>query len=229
MASSKTVLIIEDDNETRRMVSEALGSNGYRVIEAEAAKVGLHLFNTRKPDLVILDVKLPDMDGFEICRRVRSHGELGDRPVIMLTGEGDVGSKVTGIEAGADQYLVKPVFARELLAWVEALLRRLAYDKEPENVLKAGELSIELDSRLIRLGDSVISTLTPKEFDLLYYLVKNRPKVLSRADILAKLWQTITVDNVVDVHIGHLRRKLPPAVSDRIQNVPGKGFRYFAD
>lgn len=221
------MLIIEDDGDTRRVMAQALSSVGYRVIESDGAQVGFHLFQSEKPDLVILDITLPDGDGIEFCRKIRAHKTLVATPVIMLTAKGRIEEKATGFEAGADQYLVKPVKPRELLLWVDALLHRLALDKEEGGELTAGDLTIDPAAHLLRFRDATVSNLTAKEFDLLYALVKKRPRVLSRRWILSSLWRTVAVDNVVDTHMSNLRRKLPQTLADRLQAVPGKGFRYF--
>lgn len=227
MERSKCILLIEDEADMRRMARAALESAGHRVIEADGVQVGLNIFRSQKPDLVILDIKLPDGDGLEACQSIRRHKALAATPVIMLTGRGQMDEKLLGFSAGADQYLVKPVPPQELLSWVSALLRRVAYDTSIGDELVAGDLVIDLKSHLVRFREEIIANLTGKEFDLLYYLVRKRPHVLSRKYILSNLWHTIAVDHVVDTHIGNLRRKLPREVSDRIQNVPGKGFRYF--
>ena len=227
--SGKTVLVIEDDPLVRELVREALSQDGHRLLEADGVVVGMNLFKTRKPDLLILDLRLPDGDGLEFCRKVRESGAAAATPVIILTAQTLLEEKLLGFKAGADQYLCKPVAPQELRMWVEALLRRVQFDKEEGDVVKAGELAIDLQAHLVRFRDQAIPYLTGKEFDLLAYLVKKRPKVVSRKDILSKLWHQVSVDHVVDTHISNLRRKLPPEVSDKLQNVPGVGFRYFEE
>lgn len=223
----KTLLLVEDDAETRRGSALFLETVGYRVLQADSVEIGFHLFQAEKPDLVVLDVGLPDGSGIELCKKIRAHKVLAKTPVIMLTGKKELDDKVSGFEAGADQYLVKPVAPRELHLWAQALLQRLAYDTEEEPQLLAGDLAIDAAAHLVRFRDVTIANLTGKEFDLLYSLVKNRPKVLTRRFILSKLWRTVAVDSVVDTHICNLRGKLPPALADRLQAVPGRGYRYF--
>lgn len=222
----KLILIIEDDPSIRVMIRELLTPEGHRILEADGAQVGLHLFRSRKPDLVLLDVELPDGNGREVCRKIRASESLGATPVIMLTGQAKLEDKLSGFDVGADQYLAKPMRPEELIMWVRALLRRVGYDKEEGDELRSGELAIDLKAHLVRFREQTIGHLTGKEFDLLYYLVKKSPNVLSRKYILSSLWHTVAVDHLVDTHISNLRKKLPPEVSDRIQNVPGKGFRY---
>lgn len=226
MSGKKTVLLVEDDAGVRTPLRVAFEAAGYRVLEADLAAVGLNEFRTKEPDLVVLDVELPDGTGLEVCKSIRAHKTLAKTPVIMLTGRGGFEQKGEGFGAGADHYLVKPVHPRELLLWAGSLLRR-AEPEEGGDVLEAGELSIDRAAMVVRFKGEPLPKLTVKELELLYFLVRKRPGVLSRKHILSTLWRTVAVDHVVDTHIGNLRKKLPPEVSDRIQNVPGKGFRYF--
>ncbi|MEK7383217.1 MAG: response regulator transcription factor [Elusimicrobiota bacterium] len=226
-AASKTILIVEDDSHMRLLLRTTLAGAGHRVLEAEGVVAGLHLFHAHKPDLVILDRNLPDGDGVEACRKIRANQEGFDTPVIVLTGEGSLDKKASGFEAGVDQYLLKPIQTRELILWVGALLRRKGYESGEADLVRAGALSIDAKSYLVRFHDQTIPNLTSKEFELLHYLVKNRPQVISRQNVLSKLWHTVSVDNLVDVHLSNLRKKLPGELSDKIQTVPGKGFRFF--
>ncbi|TPW19471.1 MAG: two-component system, OmpR family, alkaline phosphatase synthesis response regulator PhoP [Elusimicrobia bacterium] len=227
MSEKKTVLLVEDDSGVRAPMRTAFEAAGYRVLEADLAAVGLNEFRTKEPDLVVLDVELPDGTGLEVCKSIRAHKTLSKTPVIMLTGRGELDQKGEGFGAGADHYLVKPVHPRELLLWAGSLLRRAEPEEEGE-LLEAGDLSIDRAAMVVRFKGEPLPKLTVKELELLYFLVRKRPGVLSRKHILSTLWRTVAVDHVVDTHIGNLRKKLPPEVSDRIQNVPGKGFRYFA-
>lgn len=225
--AGKTILFIEDDGQTRRYAALALAALGHRVLESDGIAAGFHLFQAERPDLVVLDIALPDGNGLEFCRKARAHKTLARTPIIMLTGKGDIADKAAGFDAGADQYLVKPVAPRELAMWTQALLTRVSYDEGHGGELVAGDLVIDPDSNLVRFRGTAISNLTVKEFDLLYCLVRNRPKVLTRQYFLSKLWRTVAVDNLVDSHLRNLRRKLPQELADRLQAVPGKGFRYF--
>lgn len=224
----KTILLIEDEALSRGAAALALTSAGYRVLETDGIAEGFHLFQKEKPDLVVLDVGLPDGSGVDLCRKFRAHKNLAATPVILLTAKGELGDKESGFDAGADQYLVKPVVPRELLLWVQAMLKRLQFDQGGTGQLEAGELTIDPAAHLVKFRDATILNLTVKEFDLLYFLVRNRPKVLSRPYILNNLWHTVAVDRLVDTHMGNLRRKLPPDLADKLHTVPGKGFRYFA-
>lgn len=222
----KTILVIEDDGDLRRLVRDILASEGHRVLEADLAQVGLHLFRAQPPALVVLDRHLPDGDGLEVCAKIRAHPEQGSTPVIMLTSADGLDAKSRGFEAGADQYLVKPVHPSELLLWVRSLLRRLAFETGEGSELRAGELAVNPESRSVRWAGRPVAELTAREFDLLYALVRHCPRVLSRAFILARVWRTVAVDSLVDTHLGNLRKKLPRELADRLQSVPGKGYRF---
>lgn len=225
-AQQPTILLLEDDPSVRTPVREALSAAGYMVAEADRLDVARHLLRTAKPNLAVLDIELPDGSGLDLCREIRANKALSGTPVIMLTGQGRIDDKGAGFEAGADQYLVKPVQPRELLMWVAALLRRLKLDAGEGDVLEAGDLAIDLKSHLVRFKDQTLSNLTVKEFELLFYLVRKRPQVLTRKHIIYNLWRSVTVDNVVDTHIHNLRKKVPQELALRLQSVPGKGFRY---
>jgi DNA-binding response OmpR family regulator len=226
-AQPKLILVVEDDAATRSMLRAVLEEDGHRVLESDGAAVGLHLFRTRKPDLAVLDVNLPDGDGMDLCRKMRSSPAQGSVPVIMLTAKSGMEDKLSGFDAGADQYLTKPICAKEFLMWVRALLRRVGLDKEEGPQLRCGDLIVDSKARIVAFKGQAIANLTGKEFDLIYHLVKKRPQVLSRKFILASLWHTVASEHLVDTHISNLRKKLPPEVSNRIQNVSGVGFRFF--
>ncbi|MBI4057042.1 MAG: response regulator transcription factor [Elusimicrobia bacterium] len=224
---STKILVIEDDYHLRHITKLALQGDGFTVLESANAKDGVQIFENEAPGLILLDLKLPDQYGLEICKRVRAHPKLSTTPIIILTSESDIEKKITGLTAGADQYLTKPIPTLELVAWVKALLRRLDYSKEGEGTLRCGDLSVDPQAHLVKIKDRIIGHLTRKEFDLLYLLVKKRPQIISRKYVLSKLWHEILVDRVVDVHIGHLREKLGPDLGNKIETVPGKGYRFW--
>lgn len=226
-AAVKTVLLVEDETDLRKELAAALEATGYRVLQSDGVAVAFQLFQAHSPDAVVLDVGLPDGNGVELCEKLRSHKTLGKTPIILLTSRREIEEKAGGFGAGADQYLVKPIAPRELSMWLQAILQRQALDKDEGNELVAGDVAIDRAAHLVRFGDATVTDLTPKEFDLFYALVKHRPKVFSRQYILSKIWRTVAVDGVVNAHISNLRRKLPQRLADRLQTVPGKGFRYF--
>jgi two-component system, OmpR family, response regulator ArlR len=224
-----TILLVDDDPDIRGVLRESLLSRGHSVLEAGRVAEGAQRFRENRPDLVVLDLSLPDGTGIELCRAIRAHAELAATPVIMLTGDAQfktMQGKEAGFTAGADQYLLKPIKSQEFLLWVDALLRRQAFYAQNHDHVEAGKLVIDIRARLVRYGDQVIGSLTAREFDLLYYLVKNRPKIVSRETIMTQVWRTDAEKNVVDVHLSHLRGKLPPELAERIQNVSGQGYRF---
>ncbi|MCX5787433.1 MAG: response regulator transcription factor [Elusimicrobia bacterium] len=222
-----TILIVDDESSTRALLRIPLEHEGFRVVEADTVQMGARLFGAEKPDLAVLDVELPDGTGYELCASIRKHPELSSTPVIMLTGKRlSLAEKELGFQSGADHYLIKPVALAELVLWVRSLLRRLELDKGEGDVLCAGDLDINVKAHWVRHRGQLIANLTRKELELLYCLVKKRPAALSRKYILSNLWHTVAVDRLVDAHISNLRKKLPQAVADRIQSVPGKGYRF---
>ena len=226
MNQNRKILIVEDDPNLRQTLADGLKQAEYSVVDAMSISEGFDLLQSKKPDIVVLDVHLPDGTGIDFCEKIRGHKDFFDTPIIMLTGSSTDADKVSGFAAGADQYLTKPIPMNELLMWIDALLRRIKLDKNESPVINCGDLHIEMDSHIVRFRDEIIYNLTGKEFDLLYFLVKNSPSVISRKNILSKLWHTIAVEHLVDTHISNLRKKLPKELTEQIQSVPGKGFRF---
>lgn len=224
---SKRILVVEDDASVRDLVCSALVEKGYDVSWVETIGKGLETLRAGPPDLVVLDVMLPDGSGYDLCREARLSKATRTLPIIMLTAQGRPDEKAAGFGAGADTYLVKPLAVPELLLWVDALLRRRKMDAGESGLLEAGDLVVDEAAHLIRFRGAALPDLTNKEFELFVHLVKHRPQTFSRDYVLSKVWRTVAVDHLVDTHIGNLRRRLPPELADRLQTVPGKGFRYF--
>ena len=222
-----TILLVEDDATVRSYVRDALSGAGYLIAEADRLDVARNLLRKAKPALVVLDVQLPDGSGIDFCQEIRASKVMADTPVVMLTALGQFEQKEEGFSAGADQYLVKPVDPKELLLWVDALLRRVKIDAGGADNIEAGDVSIETRAHMVRFKGKPVPDLTVKEFELLSFLVRKRPQVFSRKYLLSNLWHTVAVDNAVDTHVYNLRKKLPEELAARIQAVPGKGFRYF--
>jgi len=224
---SKIILVVEDHKETRNLIKAVLERDGFELSYAETLKAAKNFLKHNKPDIIILDLVLPDGSGLEICALVRSSAELSKTPIIALTGLTEFNDKKRGFECGVDQYLEKPIVIDELSLWVNALLRRVEWDTQGGAMLTFGDLQICNESYIIKFKDAVIGTLTRREFDLLHFLVKSSPKIISRATIIAEVWKTAAVENLVDTHIFNMRQKLPRQLAARIQSVSGKGFRYF--
>jgi two-component system response regulator MprA len=217
------VLVVDDEEGILRAVGRALVINGYDVETATDGTIAIRSLAAAAPDVVVLDVSMPGIDGLEVCRRLR---EAGDRtPVLMLTARDGVNDRVAGLDAGADDYLVKPFALEELLARLRALLRR-AGPVEDNEVLRCGELSLDLGSREVRRAGREIE-LTRTEFLLLELFLRHPGRVLTRQGISAKVWDYDfgPASNSLDVYIGYLRRKTEAHGESRlIQTVRGVGY-----
>jgi len=222
-----TILVVEDEKEMRDLIKAVLEKDGFHLICAETLRAGKDLLKRKKPDLIILDLGLPDGNGLEICALARGNAELSKTPIIALTGLTEFKDKKLGFDAGVDQYLEKPIVIEELSLWVRALLRRVDWDAPGGTALTFGDLQICSESYIVKFKGELIGNLTRREFDLFYFLVKAGPKLISRNTIISEVWRTAAVENLADTHIFNLRRKLPRQLAARIQSVPGKGFRYF--
>jgi DNA-binding response OmpR family regulator len=201
------ILVVEDEPRLARLLQRVLTEERHAVDLAHAGNQGLDLALSGGYDLVILDLMLPDIDGIELCRQLRAEGIA--TPVLMLTARGAIEDRVAGLNAGADDYLVKPFAMAELLARVSALLRRRDRAPEMAQVLQVGDLTLDLLRREARRAGRVID-LTPKEFALLEYLMRNAGLVLSRTQIIDHVWRydLDAVSNVVDIYIHYLRDKV---------------------
>jgi two-component system KDP operon response regulator KdpE len=220
------VLVIDDEPQLRRALRRSLEGHGYALREAEDGESGLREFHAFKPDVVLLDLMLPDADGVEICRRLR---ESSQTPIIVLSVVGDEKRKVEALDAGADDYLTKPFGADELLARIRVVLRRGSSDRGQQSVIRTGDLEIDLERRLVRVdGDEI--HLTPTEYGLLKYLATNAGKILTHPMLLRAVWgPEYTADSqLLRTYINQLRAKLQddPVSSRYIRTDPGVGYRF---
>ncbi len=226
MTERPRVLVADDDPLVQRLVRTHLDRAGFRALLAADGEEAVDVTATEQPDLVVLDLMLPKLDGFEVCRRIR---EFSLVPVIMLTARGEQVDKLRGFEAGADDYLTKPFAPPELVARVRAVLRRTEQSAAPQAkaVIRCGDVSIDLARRRVTVRDEVVK-LTPTEFQLLQQLALNAGKVLSHAELLTRVWGAEYRDDreYLWAYVRHLRRKLE-ADSDRpklILSEPGYGY-----
>jgi two-component system response regulator MtrA len=223
------ILLIEDDPALAQTLVEGLAREGYAVTWEPNGTQGISHARDHQPHLILLDIRLPDLSGFDVCRQMRQMGLR--QPVIMLTARGELADRVLGLEMGADDYVTKPFSLRELLARIRAHLRR-SYGKlaaTETELLHAGDLVIDLKRAEVRRGDEVI-TLTPTEYRLLIYLAENAGQALSRDQILDAVWgydADVESERIVTVQIRRLRAKveLNPARPTLILTVPGIGYR----
>ncbi len=209
------ILVVDDDAPIRRMLDRTLAVEGYVVESAADGGEALAAVERSVPDLIVLDVTMPGLDGLAVCRRLRAKGLA--TPVLLLTARDEVPDRVAGLDAGADDYLVKPFATDELLARVRALLRRHA----PEELLALADLTFDPASRAAQRGGREV-ILTPREADLLELLLRNARRVVSREQAIGQIWQGATRANTVDRTVTNLRRKLgEPSL---IETVRGVGF-----
>lgn len=221
----QTILIVEDEKRVADLLKAGLEENGYQTMVAYDEAMGLRLFQTYSFHLVISDIILPKMDGFELCKEIRKQNEK--IPILMLTALGSTDDKLDGFDAGADDYMTKPFDFRELTARVKVLLKR---NKEivadvPEQIEYA-DLTINLNLREVKRQGKAIK-LSPKEYNLLLYMVENAEKVISRVEIAEKVWNTHfdTGTNFIDVYINYLRKKIDKEFDVKlIHTKPGIGF-----
>ncbi len=223
-----TILIIDDDKKLNQLLHEFLGDFGFETISATHPTEGLQLLQQRLPDLVILDIMLPDMDGFEVCKAIRRSHSV---PIIMLTARGEVTDKIVGLELGADDYLAKPFEPRELVARIHSVLRRSQKIDETRPQTFGG-LEIDFAKHLVKLDGEIVD-LTTNEFVALTFLVKNAGKVLDRDQILQELrgMDCDAFNRSVDITMSRLRQKLKddPKTPAYIKTVWGSGYVFIGD
>src|ERR1700736_50326 len=218
-AGVRRILVVDDDPMVATTVQRVLRPEGYEVDVALGGEAALEQARANRPDLVVLDLMMPGIDGLEVCRRLRAGGTL---PILMLTARSGTADRVRGLDLGADDYLVKPFAYAELLARVRALLRRLP---PPATILQFADPTLEVETREARRGTRMIS-LTAREFALLAYFLRHPRQILTREQLLVTVWEgEDTDDNVVAVYIGYLRAKLDEGAEPRlIQTIRGFGY-----
>ncbi len=224
--AKRTVLVIDDEKDLIELVRYNLEKEGFLVRGALDGETGLAMAMQAVPDIVLIDLMLPGIDGLEVCRRLRSDTRTSSLPLIMLTAKADESDRIVGLELGADDYVTKPFSPRELAARVRALLRRAARRHEQSSILRLRELVIDLDRREVTAQDGTIS-LTATEFRLLHFLASHAGRVFSRSDLIDNvLGRDVEVlDRTVDVHVMSLRRKLGRH-GEAIETVRGFGYRF---
>jgi len=209
------ILIIEDEKRVASFICKGLEEEGFETDIAYDGLIGKKKALSQKYDMIILDINLPQMNGFEVCKEIRNHN--ASIPILMLTALGTTEDKLDGFDAGADDYLIKPFEFKELLARIRVFLKRTNSAMLQSNILKIADLEMNLDTKMVtRAGKNI--ELTAKEFQLLEFLIKNKHRVVSRAEIAEKIWD-ITFDtgtNVIDVYISFLRNKIEKGFSSKL-------------
>lgn len=227
--SKEKILVVDDDVNICELLRLYIERDDYQVVIANDGEQAVELFNREQPDLVLLNIMLPKMDGWQVCKEIR---KTSNRPIIMLTAKGELFDKILGLELGADDYIIKPFEAKEVIARIHAVLRRTSTSEEKEKVKEINwdKLSINLTNYELRVDGKYIDT-PPKEMELLYYLASNPNKVFTRDQLLDKVWgfDYYGDSRTVDVHIKRLREKIN-GVSDQwsLKTVWGVGYKFDA-
>lgn len=230
------ILVIEDESNIQELIKYNLEKNGYKVILADNGTAGLNEALANVPDLILLDLMLPGLDGLEVCKRLRADKRTRKVPIFMLTARGEELDKVLGLELGADDYITKPFSIKELIARIRAALRRIEEDRDEElpavegnKLIRVKDIEIDSEKYEVKKNGEKLS-LTLKEFELLKILVENRGKVLTRDFLLDKIWgyDYAGETRTVDVHIRHVRQKLKDEEGSNplVETIRGVGYRF---
>lgn len=224
--AEKKILAVDDDPELLEFLKETLVSAGFNVITAENGKTAIEQFKKERPDMALLDLMLPDMDGLEICKRIRSDPEYSKIPIIMLTARKTIEDKIQGLDQGADIYLPKPFESKELLAQIRSTFRRLEMSA---NIISKGSIEINPQYNRVKVDGKEITDLTSREFNLLYALMEISPGTLSRSDLYNKIWEEGEYPDTtrrIDMMVQRLRHKLGSKTAVCIKTVEGVGYKY---
>jgi two-component system phosphate regulon response regulator PhoB len=221
-----SILVIEDEKDILDLVEYNLKQSGFKVLTAIDGGLGLELAIKERPDLIVLDLMLPVMDGKDVCRALKSNPITKAIPILMLTAKAEELDRVIGLELGADDYVTKPFSPREVILRIKAILRRMTSEKEDEKVIRIGDLLIDVDRHLVSIKDEPIS-LTSTEFKLLVELASKRGRVQTRQSLLERVWGYTYegYDRTVDTHIRRLREKLGD-MAEYIETLRGFGYRF---
>ncbi|TVQ06767.1 MAG: response regulator [Balneolaceae bacterium] len=222
--SKQTILVVDDELDLLDLIEYNLRKEGFEVLKAENGRDGIQIAREIKPDLVLLDIMMPQMDGIEVCDRMREDPELKQIPIIFLTARSDEKTEVEGLNKGADDFITKPISTTKLISRIKAVLRRFDTPEEAVNKLNVHDLEIDKDRYIVTRGNEEFQ-LPRKEFELLYYLASKRGKVRDRQTLLNKVWgdNIYVVDRTVDVHVRKIREKLG---DHYIETVKGVGYRF---
>jgi Response regulators consisting of a CheY-like receiver domain and a winged-helix DNA-binding domain len=227
MAEEK-ILIVDDEEHIRELIKFNLDKNGYRTICADNGLEALRMVKSENPQLILLDVMLPNMDGYDVCKEIRRDNSISSTPIIMITAKSEEFDKVLGLELGADDYMTKPFSIRELIARVKAILRRTNI-KPIDNSYSFGTVNIDFEKHEVTKEGAKVE-LTLKEFELLEILIKNKGRVMTRDFLLDEIWgyEYIGETRTVDVHIRHLRQKIEDDDKNPkyIETIRGIGYRF---
>ncbi|HET8866258.1 MAG TPA: response regulator transcription factor [Gracilimonas sp.] len=222
--ANKTILVVDDEKDLLDLIEYNLKKEGFDVLKAENGEEGIKIAKEHKPDLVLMDIMMPKMDGMEAVEVIRADDELKSIPIIFLTARSDEKTEVEGLNKGGDDYITKPISTTKLISRIKAVMRRFDETEEEVNRLDVHDLSIDKDRYIVTRGEEEFQ-LPRKEFELLYYLASRRGKVRDRQTLLNKVWgdNVYVVDRTVDVHVRKIREKLG---DHYIETVKGVGYRF---
>ena len=224
MAKKPTILLVDDDPDIREFVTFNLAKEGYNVVTAKDGAEGVEAVKKHRPDLVLLDVMMPGMDGIEACEAIRTNPDIASTLIAFLSARGEDYSQVAGFYAGADDYITKPIRPKVLVSRVKALLRRNVKESEPVGNIERGDLLINLEKYQVFLDGEVVD-MPRKEFELLHLLASKPGKVFSRDSIMDRVWgsEVVVGGRTIDVHIRKIREKIG---DDRIKTIKGVGYKF---
>ena len=224
MADNKTILVVDDEQDLLDLIEYNLKKEGFDVLKAEDGKEGISMARKHMPDLVLLDIMMPKMDGLEAVEVMRGDEELKHIPIIFLTARGDEKTEVEGLNKGGDDYITKPISTTKLISRIKAVLRRFEDHEDFGNRLEVHDLVIDKDRYIVTQGDEEFQ-LPRKEFELLFFLASRKGKVMDRQTLLNQVWgdNIYVVDRTIDVHVRKIREKLG---DEYIETVKGVGYRF---
>jgi len=224
MAKKPTILLVDDDPDIREFVTFNLAKEGYNMVTAKDGAEGVEAVKKHRPDLVLLDVMMPGMDGIEACEAIRTNPDIASTLIAFLSARGEDYSQVAGFDAGADDYITKPIRPKVLVSRVKALLRRNVKESEPVGSIERGDLLINLEKYQV-FRDGEVVDMPRKEFELLHLLASKPGKVFSRDSIMDRVWgsEVVVGGRTIDVHIRKIREKIG---EDRIKTIKGVGYKF---
>lgn len=224
MASKKTILVVDDEQDLLDLIEYNLKKEGFDVLKAEDGLEGIEVAREHNPDLVLLDIMMPKMDGLEVVERMREDKKLKHIPIIFLTARGDEKTEVEGLDKGGDDYITKPISTTKLISRIKAVLRRFEETQEMADQIDVHDIVIDKDRYIVTQGEEEYH-LPRKEFELLYFLASRKGKVMDRQTLLNHVWgdNIYVVDRTVDVHVRKIREKLG---KEYIETVKGVGYRF---
>lgn len=224
MADKQTILVVDDEQDLLDLIEYNLKKEGFNVLKAEDGKEGIKMARKHSPDLILLDIMMPKMDGLEAVEIIRNDEELKRIPIIFLTARGDEKTEVEGLNKGGDDYITKPISTTKLISRIKAVLRRFENNEEFTNSLEVHDLRIDKDRYIVTQGEEEFH-LPRKEFELLFFLASRKGKVMDRQTLLNQVWgdNIYVVDRTIDVHVRKIREKLG---DEYIETVKGVGYRF---